>query len=134
VIPIEHAADALQLTREVGDVARNQVVRIRLYLERVVFRVDAERIEADRFEHRLATQPPVAAVHVGAGERIDVADVQAFGGRIREHHQVVERLFRGVNLRLGKGVRTATCPLRLPFVFNGLRVVTVGVAAHDPCV
>ena len=88
VVPVEHAADALQLPREVRDVARNQVVRIRLHLQRIVFRVDAERVETDRFEHRFAAQAPVAAVHVGAGERIDVADVQPFRGRIREHHQV----------------------------------------------
>src|SRR4029079_8710511 len=47
---------------------------------------------------------------------------------------VEERCLRVADLGFGEGVRTATCPLRLPFAFNGLRVVTVGVAAHGACV
>ena len=95
VVPVVHAAEALQLPREVGDVLGDEFVRVRADLERVVLRVDAERIEAHGFEHVLAAQAPVSSVRVGAHVRVHVPDVQPLRRRIGEHHQVVVGVLGG---------------------------------------
>ena len=125
VVPVVHAAETLQHADEVGDVGGNQVVRIPAHLQRVVLRMDAEGVEADGLEHVLALQAPVAAVHVGAGIGVEVADVQPFRGRIGEHHQVVVGRFGVAEIVFGEGVGASPIPLRLPLRLDRLRVVAL---------
>src|SRR5690606_31457468 len=109
--------------REVADVRRDQLHRMRADLQREVLRVDAERVEADRLEHVLALEPLPPAVDIGARERVHVPDMQALRGGVLEHHQVVERPFRGPQLFVGERVQVRFSPPALPFFFYTLRLV-----------
>jgi len=92
--------------------------------ERVVLGVDPEGVEADRLEHVVTREPFEAAVDVGAGEREHVADVQAFGRRVGEHHEVVERSPRPIDVGL---VDMALFPQALPSGFHSRGLVRRGV-------
>ena len=125
MVPVIHAAEALQHAREVGDVLWDEVVRIAAHLQRVVLRMDAEGVKADGLKHILAVQPPIAPVHVGARVGIEIADVQPLRGRVGEHHQVVVRVLRDAQGRVGKEIGAALVPSSLPFALHGERVVAV---------
>ncbi len=75
VIPVEHPADPAKLASEVRHVLRNKVHGVDPHLQREVLGVDSERVEADGLEDVLSPQPLVAAVHVRAGEGVDVPHV-----------------------------------------------------------
>ena len=130
VVPVVHAAEALQLAREVGDVPRDEFVRVGPYLEGVVLRVDAERVEAHGLEHVLAAQPPVPAVRVRADVRVHVPDVQPLRGGVREHHEVVVGVLRGPEVFVGEEIGAAPVPLLLPLALDALGVVAVRPGAH----
>ena len=51
VFPIDHQPHPLQLLAKPFDIPRNELPRVRVHLEGVVFRVDAERVEAEGLEH-----------------------------------------------------------------------------------
>ena len=51
VFPIDHQPHALQLLAKPFDIPRNELPRVRVHLEGVVLRVDAERVEAEWLEH-----------------------------------------------------------------------------------
>ena len=93
VVPVEHAADPTQLPTEIGDVAGDEPRGMDAGLERKVLGVDPEGVEADGLEDVVPLEALEAPVHIGAGERVDVAHMKSFGGRIREHHEVEERAF-----------------------------------------
>ena len=121
VLPVDHEPDAAQLPSEVLDVARNQLHRVDADLQRIVLRVDAERVEPDRLEHRVSLETLESSINVVAREREHVANVQAFGRRVRKHHQLVERTLRAV--QVGR-VGPFGAPALLPFPLNGARIVT----------
>src|SRR5205807_677400 len=120
VPPVEHAAEAPQLAAEGLDVLRDQLRRVGPHRERVVLRVDAERVEPDRLEHVVPLQPLEPPVDVGAGEREHVPHVQALGRGIGEHHEVVERPARSVQVGL---VGVLPHPALLPLGLDQLRIV-----------
>ncbi len=124
VPPVEHAAEALELAAERVDIARDELRRVGAHRQREVLRVDAERVEPHRLEHVEALQPPEAAVDVRARECEHVPHVQPFGGRIREHHEVVERPARAIEVRL---VDAPLLPASLHRGFDDLRIVVRGV-------
>ena len=72
-VPVVHETHALQLAREVRDVARDQLHRVNALLEGEVLRVYPEGIEADGFEDVVTLELLEAAVYVGAGEGVDIA-------------------------------------------------------------
>src|SRR2546427_106777 len=109
VAPVEHPAEAPQLAPEVLDVLWDQPRRIGADRERVVLRVDPERIEADRLEHVVALQPLEAAVDVRAGEGEHVPHVQSLGRGGGGHHEGVKRRARAVEIGLiGVAIRVAS--------------------------
>ena len=110
--PIDHQPRALELPLKIRDILGRQLHRVRADLERVVLRVDPERIVAEWLEHIMSQQPVIAGRNITAGEREQVPHVQPFSRRIREHHQRIERPL-GV---LESGVvRAAFSPSGAPF-------------------
>src|SRR6185437_3368717 len=99
-----------------GDVARDELRRMRSNLEREVLGMDTERVEPERLEDRVARQALKAGEDVVAREREQVADVQALRRRIREHHQrvVTPRSVLDVGV-----VGAAIIPALLPFALDG---------------
>src|SRR5690606_18471842 len=75
VAPVEHPPEAGELAAEVGDIARDELGRVGTKLDREVLAVDAERVEADRFEDLVPLQPLEATIDVRTGEREEVPDV-----------------------------------------------------------
>ena len=120
VRPVDHEPNAAQLAPEVLDVARDQLHRVDADLERIVLRVDAERVEPERLEHRVSLETLESSIDVVPREREHVADVQSFGRRVREHHQLVERTLRAV--QVGR-VGPLGAPALLPFALDGNRIV-----------
>ena len=120
VPPVEHAPEPLQLPAERGDVLRDQLRRVGADRDRVVLRVDAERVVPHRLEHVEPLQPLEATVDVRAGEREHVPHVQSLRGGIGEHHEVVERPTRAVEVRL---VDVLLLPAPLRGGFDRLRIV-----------
>ena len=109
--PIDHQPRALELPLKIRDILGRQLHRVRADLERVVLRVDPERIVAERLEHIMAQQPVIAGRDVAASERKQVPHVQPFGRRIREHHERVERTLGALE---GGMVRAAFSPSGAP--------------------
>ena len=120
VPPVEHPAEPPQLPTERLDILGDELARMRADRQRVVFRMDAERVETDRLEHVVPAEPLESAVDVGAGEREHVAHVQPFGRRVREHHEVVERSIGPVDVGL---VAVLARPPLLPLGLDGRRIV-----------
>src|SRR5213082_2475786 len=120
VPPVEHPAEPAKLAAEGLDVLRDELGRIDPHRERVVLRVDTERVEPDGLEHVMALQPLEPSVDVGAGECEHVPHMQAFGRRIGEHHEVVERPTRVIEIGL---VGVLAHPALLPLGLDQLRVV-----------
>ncbi len=123
VVPVEHQADTRQLLAEPRDVARDQFGRMRVDLEGVVLRVDAERVEPDRLEHVPSLETAETSVDVGADEREDVPHMQPFGRRIGEHHQVVVRPHRAGEVG---GIGLPLTPATLPPCLDRRGIVPLG--------
>ena len=131
VVPVEHPADAPQLPREVSDVLGDEVHRIDALLEGEVLRVDPEGVEADGFEDVPSGQALKTPVHVGAGERVDVAHMESLGRGVREHHQLVVGVLRRPQSLEGEAVGAELLPPVLPLgLYFGRRVAAVYIAAH----
>ena len=131
VAPVEHPADAPQLSGEVGDIPGDEVHRIDALRQGEVLRVDPERVESDRLEHALAGEPLEAPMDVGAGERVDVAHMKPLGGGVGEHHQLVVTVLGGLKVFESEAVGAQLLPLGLPLGFDlGRRVSAVSFAAH----
>jgi hypothetical protein len=77
--PIDHQPGAFQLPPKVVDVLRDQLHRIDAQFEGIVLRVDAEGVVPHRLEDRVPHLPHEAPMHVVAGEREQIADVQPLG-------------------------------------------------------
>ena len=118
--PVHHEAGAVELAAEVRDVAGDQLHRVAPDLQREILRVDAERVIAERLEHRVALQALESRIDITAGEGEEVPDVQPFGRRIREHHQRIERRLAARDVRpVGLALGPALAPAR----FDGRRLV-----------
>ena len=89
-------------------------------LEGEILGVNPERVEAERLEDRVPLEPLESSIDVVAREREEVADVQSFRGRVRKHHQGVERAHAAAEVRV---VRPARFPALLPFSLDGGRIV-----------
>ncbi len=82
VAPVDSATAAFELClTEALDILGGEHARVNTELDGEVLAVDAERIEAHRLEDVLTAHGGEAAVNVGAGEGVQVADVQALGRR-----------------------------------------------------
>ncbi len=128
MVPIEHAADPAQLTREVLHILRDEVHRVDPHLQREILRVNPERIESHRLEHVAAHEPVKPAMNVGTGKRVDIPHVQPLRGGIGKHHQVVEGPFCRSQLRVGEAVRALLVPSLLPLPLHLCRDVPIDVA------
>jgi hypothetical protein len=62
--PVVHQAGTPELTLEVRDVPRDELHRMDADLQRVILRVDSERIKADRLEDVLPPESAIAAIDV----------------------------------------------------------------------
>ncbi len=122
VLPVHHEAEALQLAPKILDVARDEFTRVAAEPQREILRVDAESVKADRLEDVIAAQAAKAAVDVDAEEGESVADVQALGRRVREHHQRVVRVLCRLQV---DAVRLPFAPDALPPGFDGVRIVAI---------
>ena len=60
-------------------------------LDCMILRVDSEAVKPDRFEYVLSLHAFKPAVNVRAGECVHIADMESFGRRIREHHEIIKR-------------------------------------------
>ena len=76
VVPIQHEPDPFELLAKPHDVRRNQLRRMGVDAERVVLRVNAERVEPDRLKHIPPLKPAEASVDVTPDEREHVPYVQ----------------------------------------------------------
>ena len=94
--------------------------------ERVILRVNPERVIAQRLEHRVPLEPLKSSMDVVPREREEVTDVQTLRGRVREHHELKERSIAVREIRL---IRAALAPPSLPFRLDGRRIV-VDWSAH----
>ena len=129
--PVNHQAGALKLPPEVFDVSRSQRGGVDTDLDGVILSLDAEAVEADRFEDGFALLPLEPPVDIRAGEREQVADVQPLGRGVGEHHQLVVRFGTGPELR---GVRPLFGPSMLPGGFDGGGFVSGEVGLDGRCV
>ena len=120
--PVERIADALHLILEMLDVCGRDDVRMRVGLDRVVLGGQTERVEAHREQDVIALHAALSGKHLKARIRLDVSDVHASAGRIRELDQCVEFRFAMVLLRLKAAVRV---PIRLPLMFDGIKIVNI---------
>jgi hypothetical protein len=116
--PIEHAPDPSELSCEVRDIPRDQVHGMDVDLEREVLGMDPEGVEPDGLEDGPPPQPMVAAMHIRTGEGIDVPHMEALGGGIGEHHQLIEGIADGTQLILRELVRTLRFPDLLPLLLD----------------
>jgi hypothetical protein len=85
--------------------------------------MDPKGIESDRLEYVPSLQPTVPSVDVTSDKCEHVPDVQAFGGGVGKHHEVVVRPLCGFD---GHGVRPAFRPPVTPLGFHRLRIVGGG--------
>ena len=115
-------AGPLHLTAEVVDIARYQLARVNSDLDREVFGMDSERVESERLEDGVPLQTLESSMDVVSGEREQIPHMQPLRARIGEHHQRVVRV-RSVD-EIGR-VGAFGVPARLPFPFDGRRVVPV---------
>ena len=82
--------------------------------------MDAERIEPEGFENIPSLQPTGTPVNVASDKSEHVPNMQAFGRRIGEHHEVEVGLRRVGNVLL---VGLVPIPAIAPLGLDGLRVV-----------
>ncbi len=118
----------MELLPEARDVGGDECGRMGIDLERVILRVNPERIEADGLEDVPSLQAMIPAADVRADEREHVTDVQPLRRRVRVHHELEERPVCPLEVgRIGAPLLPAAAPFRL----DRLRVVctadTVGV-------
>ena len=111
-----------ELAAEVLDVLRDQDRGVDPLLDRVVLAVDPERVVADRLEDVVPLEPLEPAVDVRPGEGEHVPHVQPLGRWVGEHHEVVERPLRPIEVGL---VGVALGPAGLPLGLDGVGVVAV---------
>ena len=121
-IPVVHEPHSLQLAGEVRDVTRDQLSRMDALLEGEILRVDAERIEADRLEDIQALKLLIAAVDVGSGKSVDVADMEPLPRGVGVHHQVVEGSLGPIQI---DPVEPGFFPTLLPLRLECTRIVPV---------
>jgi len=58
-----------------------------------IFRMDAESVKAHRLKNIVPLHSSETAVDIRTRKGVNISHVQAFGRRIREHHQVVIGIF-----------------------------------------
>src|SRR5215212_4696022 len=98
---------------------------MRADLQRIVFGMDAKRVEADRLEDSVAAAVHKPAIGIGPAEAKHMADMQSLAAGIGEFHQVVEWARRVIQIDLAT-IRLG--PARLPARLN---LVWVVYLAHD---
>ena len=64
--------------------------RVCVCLDRVILSRQAECVETDRVQNVVALHPPLSGDNLDAGICLDVADVHAGAGRVRELDKAVE--------------------------------------------
>src|SRR5438067_2445200 len=87
----------------------------------VVLRVYPESIKANWLENIIALHPLEPAKNIRAAKSIDAPHMQSFGRRIREHHQIIERMLGSLEIRL---IDPGLLPYSLPFQFNRCRFIS----------
>ena len=128
VAPVEAATASLQLRfSEALDVFRGQQPRMDAAFDGEVFAVNAEGVEAHWLEDMLPAHGCKAAVDVGTGEGVHVADVQPLGRRVRKHHQVEKGPCGIGEVRT---INAGVSPDVLPVAFHRDWVVAVCVCRH----
>src|SRR5688572_18894011 len=90
-------------------------------LERIVLRMDTESVVAERLEDVVSHEPLESSINVVPCERKKIPDVESFGGRIREHHQRIERPLGALQIRV---VRSTLLPRPLPLLLDRAGVVS----------
>ena len=91
-----------------------------MVFDRKVLRRQTEGVKADGVEHVVALHALFARDDVHRGEGAGMTDVQTGSGGIRELDQTVK--LRLTAARDG-GVGLGLFPIRLPFLFNGFKIV-----------
>ncbi len=114
--PVEREADLAQLFRKMRNVLLRNDVRVRVRLDRVVFRRQAERIKADRKQHVVSLHPSLSRENLNARICLDMAYVHARAGRIRKLDEPVPfRSFIKIDCLESLCVSPGLLPFRLDF-------------------
>lgn len=125
-IPVVREAEALQLALEDRDARGGRLRGMRVGLDRVLLRGQAERVPAHRMQHVAALGPLPARHDVGRRVALRVADVQTGRRRIGEHVERVELGLPAVEAGLAGVRRPEHLPLvpeLLPLRFDGGGIV-----------
>ena len=130
VLPVEHAPDSSQLSREILHILRDEIHWMDPHLQSEVLGVDPKGVESHGLEHILAQEPMKPAVHVRSCEGIDVPYMKPFGGGVGEHHEVVEGRLRGPQLIEGEAIRAPLLPNSLPLLLHLTGEVSIVLVAR----
>ena len=135
VLPVEHSADLPKLPREIGHILGRQIHWIDALLQSKIFGVNPKGVEPDGLKDRFSRQSLVASVDIGAGEGVDIPNVEPLSGGVGEHHEIIIGFLR-IHERLRReAVRSLFVPGFLPLFFYGPWGVPVRLVRfhHVPC-
>jgi hypothetical protein len=97
-------------------------------LQGEILRVYTEGIVPEGLEDGVPLEALESSVYVVAREGEEVAHMEPLRGRVREHHQRVERTYAGAEVGV---VRPSRLPALLPFPLDGGRVVPGRLRGRD---
>ncbi len=118
-IPVEHAAQRLQLFRHGVNVLQRAVFRMDAGLDRIVFCRQTERIEADWLKDLVTAHLLHARPGIGRCIIEPVPDMELCARGIREHLQHIQLLIKTFRIECGQ---FHVGPFLLPFAINFYRI------------
>ena len=129
MIPIKQCSKFLQLFfPKVFSRLFNQFLRMLLYFNRVIFRMNTKSIKTHWLKNIKSSHFFKSTKGIRSPKGINMTDMKTFPGWIRKHHQIKEGFLCFLNINLEGFI---FFPLLLPLLLNFLRVISSHVFSFE---